>query len=137
MLIKDMKTIKKLAIMLSVLTPSVVLSVFSMLAVLFMPLSADLKVYPRIITPGLTAENDRVFFDFTDYDDPKPKLSIFDLNGRKIKDISALNPQPVITGWRLYWDGRDSGGNPVMPGVYVYQFEEGTKETTGTIVVSR
>lgn len=130
MLTQNMKTIRKFAIMLAVMAIPAVLSTYA-------PLSAELKVYPRVITPGSPPENERVFFDFTDYDDPKPSLAIFDLNGRKVKDISTLTPQPVPTGWRLYWDGRDSGGAPVIPGVYIYQFEEGAKSTTGTIVVSR
>jgi hypothetical protein len=100
-------------------------------------LFADLKVYPRIITPGTPPENEFVFFDFTDFDDPKPKLQIIDLSGRKVRSISILNPRPIATGWRVVWDGTDEDGNLVLPGVYIYQFEAGTKITNGTIVVSR
>ena len=106
--------------------------------ILSVSLFADLKVYPRIITPGTPPDNERVFFDFTDFDDPKPTLSIIDLSGRKIRSVSVLNPQPLVTGyWRVYWDGTDENGNIVLPGVYIYQFEWGTKVTNGTIVVGR
>lgn len=100
-------------------------------------LFADLRAYPRIITPGTPPDNEKVFFDFTYYDEPKPKLMIFDLSGRKVREISTLNPQATATGWRLTWDGTDENGSYVLPGVYIYQWEEGTSVINGTIVVSR
>ncbi|MFH1369148.1 MAG: hypothetical protein ABII64_08480 [Elusimicrobiota bacterium] len=141
---KKMKKVKGLAV-LFVLTPSLAFAVFSLLMLFSIPISlapvenlcAELKVYPKIITPGSPPENEKVFFDFTDFDDPKPTLRIIDITGRKVRDILTLNPQPFSTGWRLTWDGRDENGSLVLPGIYIYQWEEGTKTINGTIVVSR
>ena len=98
---------------------------------------ADLKVYPRLITPGSPPYNEKVFFDFNDPLDSGFKLEILDLNGEKIREIETLNPQAIVSGWRLVWDGKDESGSLVMPGVYLYQWEEIGKIITGTIVVAR
>ena len=98
---------------------------------------AVIKVYPRLITPGIAATNENTFFDFDDFSEPKPELKIFDLAGRTVRSIQVLNPMAIATGWRLVWDGKDDGGNIVFPGVYVYQWSEGKAITSGTIVVAR
>jgi hypothetical protein len=98
---------------------------------------ADLKVFPHIITPGSPSSNNRVFFEFSDTMDSKPTLEIFNINGEKIRDIRTLNPQAVVTGWRLVWDGKDDNGCIVLPGIYLYQWEENAKSVTGAIVVAR
>jgi hypothetical protein len=98
----------------------------------------DLKVYPKIFTPGTPPTNDRVVFEFPTLNDQKPKLKIMNLEGEMVVEISTLNPQVVMPrGWRLFWDGRDENGNLVSPGVYIYQWEESLKNTTGAIVVAR
>ena len=100
-------------------------------------LNADLRVFPRILTPGSPPGNERIFFEFSDFDEPKPNLSIFDITGRKITDIAVLNPQAVITGWRIFWDGTDSEGTVVLPGVYIYIWNAAGKATVGTVIVAR
>jgi hypothetical protein len=110
------------------------------LAVLFLSgatASSDIKVYPRLITPGSAAQNESAFFDFSDFNEPKPELKIFDLTGRTVRSVQVLNPAAVASGWRFSWDGKDDGGKLVFPGVYVYQWREGSALTSGTIVVAR
>jgi hypothetical protein len=97
----------------------------------------DLKVFPKIITPGTPPSNGKVYFDFTVQNDQRPKLIIMNLVGEKIIEISTLNPQAIPSGWRLFWDGKDENGRLVMPGVYLYQWEESLKSRTGAIVVAR
>ena len=96
-----------------------------------------IKVYPRLFTPGTILTNENVFFEFGDFSDPKPVLTIFDLSGRTVRTIQVINPTAIATGWRLAWDGKDDGGNMVFPGVYIYQWREAASATTGTIVVAR
>ena len=100
-------------------------------------LYSDIKVYPRLVTPGAAFSNDNVFFEFEDYSEPKPVLTIFDLTGRIVKSFQVIDPIAVSTGWRLVWDGKDEGGNLVFPGVYIYEWREATTTTTGAIVVAR
>ncbi len=95
------------------------------------------KVFPRLITPGDTVENGRALFE-TDYaGEPRPSLGIFDLRGRKVREVSTMNPRAVACGWQFAWDGRDDNGDIVLPGVYVYQWAEGETVTKGAIVVAR
>ena len=89
------------------------------------------------MTPGTAAENSRIFFDYDYADEPRPTLSIYDIRGRKIKDISTMDPGVIITGWRIAWDGKDDNGDTVRPGVYIYQWTEGDTVIKGAIVVAR
>jgi len=86
---------------------------------------------------GFSSGKRKVFFEFSVFDEPKPTLRIIDINGRKIRDILVLNPRPIATGWIVTWDGTDENGSLVLPGIYIYQWEEGIKTINGTIVVSR
>lgn len=101
------------------------------------PLCGDIKVYPRLITPGASQDNNNVFFDFDDYDEPKPELKLFSVSGRLVRSIQVVNPAATTIGWRQVWDGRDENGSIVSPGVYIYQWLEGNTSTTGSIVVAR
>jgi len=96
-----------------------------------------IKVYPRLITPGVSSSNEKVFFDYDYSDEPKPELTIFDMTGRQVKSIQVLDLFPTSSGWRVVWDGRNENGNPVSPGVYIYQWREQNTTTTGSIVVAR
>lgn len=137
--LKQMKNIRISASKAANTVFPIALAVFSclLLSVLVNPAYADLKVYPRIITPGTPPENEKVFFEFSFFDEPKPTLRIIDITGRKIREISVLNPRPIAAGWIVTWDGTDENGSVVLPGVYIYQWEEGIKTINGTIVVSR
>ena len=119
---------------------------FAFIAILtfvFMLVSGDklvycaIKVYPRLITPGVPQANENVFFDFDEYNDPKPELRVFNMAGRLVRTIQVLNPSATVSGWRQIWDGKDDSGNIVYPGVYIYQWSEGITSTTGSIVVAR
>ena len=100
-------------------------------------LYSGIKVYPRVITPGFSSSNEKAFFDFDYFDDPKPDLKIFDMTGRQVRSILVLEPAATSTGWRVVWDGRDDNGSLVLPGVYIYQWREQNAATTGSIVVAR
>jgi hypothetical protein len=58
----------------------------------------------------------------------KYRISILDLNGRTIRNLSDDNQ--FSTTHTLYWDGRDNSGKPVVSGVYFYRLEcEGFSQT--------
>jgi hypothetical protein len=58
----------------------------------------------------------------------KYRVSIMDLNGRTIRNLSDDNQ--FSTTHTLYWDGRDNSGKPVVSGIYFYRLEcEGFSQT--------
>lgn len=80
---------------------------------------SGIKVYPRLITPGVTASNENAFFDFDDFSEPKPELKIFDLTGRVVRSIQVLNPMAIATGWRLVGTGKMTGAIWCFP-AFIY-----------------
>ena len=53
-----------------------------------------------------------------------PKVAVFDLRGRKVRDLLA--DQPLAAGVHtLVWDGRDDAGRDVASGLYVCRVEDG------------
>jgi len=88
---------------------------------------------PMIFTPNGDHHND--FCRFTFKANYTPSGEVFDLRGRKIADINT-----TATGgddYLLVWDGKDSSGNFVKPGVYIWQIKGGGKVDNGTVVVAR
>ena len=56
---------------------------------------------------------------------------MFDLGGRRVRDLSALTERPSGRH-RVEWDGRDDGGGRVPPGIYLVRLEiETDAEGTG------
>ena len=59
-------------------------------------------------------------------------MAIFDVRGRQVRTIQAglLPPGAHV----LEWDGRDDGGRPTAPGVYMARIRAGGREVTGRLV---
>ena len=87
------------------------------------PTSADLRPAQRIITPNGDGINDTATFG-TGID----KVKIFDVRGRRVKEIPG--PAPV-------WDGTDDGGAIVESGVYIYQYTINGDRISGVILVAK
>lgn len=101
-------------------------------------LNAEIKVFPKIISPGSPPYNEEVYFEYHSISDNIPELYIYDIYGTKIRKISSLNPQSIGKNhWRLKWDGKDDNGSFVIPGIYIYLLKEDNRINSGTIIVAR
>ena len=77
----------------------------------------------KIISPNDDAIND--FAEFSGLEPPYT-LNIFNLRGRKIKNIEDIS-SPI-------WDGTDEDGDVVESGIYIYQIKKDGKFESGVIV---
>ena len=69
-------------------------------------------------------------------------VRIFTLNGALVRELSTAqiltDGSPAVDGGRAIWDGKDSLGNTVHSGVYLYMaYTEDGKSTAGKIAVVR
>lgn len=72
--------------------------------------------YPNPFNPSTT-------IPFFLPDDVWISLSVFDVEGRLVR---MLKDESMSRGFKeVQWDGRDWGGNPVGPGVYLYRLKAG------------
>ncbi|MFO8028692.1 MAG: gliding motility-associated C-terminal domain-containing protein [Cyclonatronaceae bacterium] len=80
----------------------------------------DIRIGPNPFTPNNDGFNDFVIFDFSGTGNVASAymIIIFDMNGRRIRTLQAGNGVAEVT-----WDGRDSNGNTLKPGVYLYIIE--------------
>ncbi|MBI2070238.1 MAG: gliding motility-associated C-terminal domain-containing protein [Elusimicrobia bacterium] len=90
------------------------------------------QVEPKIITPNNDGLNDVVIFRYSNPKDVRVTGKIFDLTGGYVADL-IQGP----TADSKKWDGRDSRGQAVPGGVYVFQLEAEGQIFNGTIVVAR
>ncbi|MCB4757452.1 MAG: gliding motility-associated C-terminal domain-containing protein, partial [Elusimicrobia bacterium] len=94
------------------------------------------NVYPRVFTPNGDGFNDRVYFILENPNDTNVRGEILDMAGRNV----AVLPPPTTTsgiGSTLIWDGKDSSGNVVPSGLYIYRITGEGKTFTGTVAVAR
>jgi hypothetical protein len=101
-------------------------------------------------TVGVTVENDYKILQMFNYPNPfrsdtwftfvltgaRPPedltVRIFTVAGRKIRELRAV-PGSLQVGFnRLYWDGRDTDGDDVANGYYLYQVQIRGEGNTGT-----
>ncbi len=101
-------------------------------------LSLELPL-PNPFTPNGDNINDAVKFVFTvtQVVNPTPlTVHLFDLRGRRVATILDEMRSPARAEWE--WDGRDSSGQLVQPGLYIYRarLDADVPETVvGTITV--
>lgn len=87
------------------------------------------KPLEKIITPALRdGINDVATFDGLMSENVS--IKIFDITGRLIRTVEVLKDGNI-------WDGKDSNGNIVESGVYIYQFKYNDKQYSGTIIVAK
>ncbi|MEW5800167.1 MAG: hypothetical protein AB1728_14310 [Bacteroidota bacterium] len=110
----------------------------------------NVRIDPNPFTPNGDGRNDQAIVDFAVSNVEKQKslrIHIFDLLGKKIRTLAeistGINPfygDPRAGGKGILWDGKDDGGNLVLPGVYLMQIsidtDNGGEVLTKTVVVS-
>ena len=104
---------------------------------------------PRIFTPNGDGCNDIITFRFqTTAGSSEIRGRVFSLSGEvvaELKPISFLGgvtlrpgcTAPDTSPGSYFWDGKDSKGNLVSKGIYLYQIEAGGQHILGTVVVAR
>ncbi|MFB3907210.1 MAG: FlgD immunoglobulin-like domain containing protein [Candidatus Eisenbacteria bacterium] len=64
------------------------------------------------------------------------RIGIYDLDGSLVRELAA--PAQDAGKHTLYWDGRNSSGNPVASGVYFYRLHANGMETpAGKLILTR
>lgn len=86
---------------------------------------------PAVFTPNGDGVNDELVFEFVVFKINAPRpigVRIFALDGSLVREIQQTG---TSREYKIGWDGRDEGGEMVVPGVYLAQvFAEGTDETS-------
>ena len=81
-----------------------------------------IRVGPNPFTPNNNGFNDFVRFDFTGAEASTGYIvRIFDMNGKRVRTLTADGQSEII------WDGTDSGGTVLKPGVYLYIIERSNR----------
>ena len=81
-----------------------------------------IRVGPNPFTPNNNGFNDFVRFDFSAADAVTGyKVQVFDMNGKRVRSLSS-DGQPEII-----WDGTDTGGSVLKPGIYLYIIERNNR----------
>jgi len=87
--------------------------------------------YPNPFNPSTT-----IRYEIPSKDGSVPvRLLIYDLRGRLIRTLVDEDREPG--SYQVHWDGRDSNGQSVISGVYLYRIETGDFTTTRKLVVVR
>jgi len=90
-------------------------------------------VFPRIFTPNGDGYNDKAAFHFENPEQLPVAGKVFDINGAEVASLEG-GLDPTIL---LLWDGKDSRGQTVPGGIYLYRIDFQGKLITGTVVVAR
>ena len=76
---------------------------------------------------------DRTSISFSLPDDGIVSLSIYDINGRIVCDLSSKYYPSGISA--LTWNGEDNQGRAVVPGIYLCRFVAGNQSKSIRIIV--
>lgn len=93
-------------------------------------------VFPQIFSPNGDGLNDVIYFVVENPKQSSVSGRIIDMGGAQ---VGTLRPAGAgaPTADTLMWDGRDSTGKIVPPGVYIYEIKGEGKTITGTMVIAR
>jgi len=81
-----------------------------------------IRVGPNPFTPNNNGFNDFVRFDFSGADAVTGyQVRIFDMNGKQLRSLAGNGQSEII------WDGTDSGGSVLKPGIYLYLIERNNR----------
>jgi len=68
-------------------------------------------------------------------DEVRVRLEVYNVLGQLVRILVEGIEGPGYM--RVYWDGRDEGGNQVSSGVYIYRLEAGKFRAAGKMVILR
>ncbi len=110
-------------------------AIFGSSGVQYTKIFGDLKVWPKIFTPGRggdTYGKCKISFIFQEPVD-EFKFTVFDLKGNLIYE-KVYNSGPYYQA-EIPWSGKDNDGFYVKSGVYIYRIIVGDKYYKGTVMV--
>jgi hypothetical protein len=91
------------------------------------------SVAPRIFTPNNDGFNDKALFRFTNPEMLPIAGKIYDISGAEVGSLAAGTDPSTM----MLWDGKDSHGQTVPAGVYIFKIEFQGEIITGSVVVAR
>ena len=94
-------------------------------------LFGDLNLHTRVVTPNGDGFNDDLVAElevFVVEGEKRIEATIFDLAGRRLRDLSQRPSQPSGRH-RLRWDGRAENGRLVPPGIYLLRLRLDTESS--------
>jgi gliding motility-associated-like protein len=92
------------------------------------------NVYPRVITPNGDGINDVVYFVLSNPNNSPVTGTIYDRTGHYVANLANTGG---VGGTTLTWDGKDSSGNVVPTGGYLYVIQGEGVKFKGTVAVAR
>ena len=102
------------------------------------PLITRLNNYPNPFNPSTT-----ISFSLTTEITERTELTIYNLKGQKIKDLSPSLCHPeFIEGqgesrYSVTWNGTDQNNQPVSSGIYFYKLKSGDFEQTKKMILMK
>jgi hypothetical protein len=89
-------------------------------------LIGDLRLSSGVLTPNGDGVHDRVELTFVAFkvEGSAPRVGVYDLAGGKVVELGAVVEGGQYVSW---WDGRDGGGQRVIPGLYVCRLDLGAE----------
>ena len=87
----------------------------------------------RILTPNGDGRNDKARFEFDNPEQLPISGTVYDLSGARVSDLQPGSDPTTV----MLWDGKNSDGQVVAGGIYIYQIIFEGKTATGTVVVAR
>ncbi len=92
----------------------------------------NLSVHPNPFSPNGDGINDVLYFDLTQLVRMQPKVEIFTLRGQLLQKLEYAG------GNSIAWNGKDSRGREMIPGVYLWIVHNDNKEIGhGYVVLAR
>ncbi len=94
----------------------------------------DISIEPRIFSPYNTGHDNEANISFFLGTDSQVTINIFNLAGRLVQNL-CTNRYMNRGANSIAWDGRDTGGNFNVSGLYIVTIHSGKKTATKTVMV--
>jgi len=95
-------------------------------------------VHPNPFTPNNDGYNDIVVFDYPFMFSEEAEIAIYNVRNIEVWHSTFSPLSDVREFSNRSWDGRDEGGQPLPPGIYIYAVQvNGAVVCNGTIILAR
>jgi immune inhibitor A len=87
-----------------------------------------------LVSPNPSTAGTRIVFSSPA---PGASVEIYDVAGRRVKDLSGAISPGASNTYEAHWDGTSSGGKAMSPGVYFVRVSTGDRTRTAGITIAR